>query len=219
MVNNKGYKQSDFFKSRDMSYLSRSEIAKKEYIETRDTLKKSINYIQQQNAVIRNYYKIDRLNVIADFCSGNTFNGYFALSREYTKYVWLIDERFSKSSNVLSTYYQRYVPRTIYMQGNIFLKDYKIPEYSLVLSIHPCRDLAYRVSEIAIQNRKPIVIVPCCIGGSRKSWIDSFNLLDQYTRYSMKIAQFIEENNFSIMVRAINKNYTTRNNIIIGLPK
>src|SRR3990167_7164263 len=136
MVNNKGYKQSDFFKSRDMSYLSRSEIAKKEYIETRDTLKKSINYIQQQNAVIRNYYKIDRLNVIADFCSGNTFNGYFALSREYTKYVWLIDERFSKSSNILSTYYQRYVPRTVYMADNIFLKDYKIPEYSLVLSIH-----------------------------------------------------------------------------------
>src|SRR3989338_1891601 len=145
MVNNKGYKQSDFFKSRDMSYLSRSEIRKKEYIETRDTLEKSINYI-------RNYYKIDRLNVIADFCSGNTFNGYFALSREYTKYVWLIDERFSKSSNVLSTYYQRYIPRAIYMPGNIFLKDYKLPEYSLILSIHPCRDLAYRVSEIAVQN-------------------------------------------------------------------
>jgi len=212
MVNNKGYKQSDFFKSRDMSYLSRSEIRKKEYIETRDTLKKSINYI-------RNYYKIDRLNIIADFCSGNTFNGYFALSREYTKYVWLIDERFSKSSNVLSTYYQRYVPRTVYMPGNIFLKDYKLPEYSLVLSIHPCRDLAYRVSEIAIQNRKPIVIVPCCIGGPRRSWIDSFSMLDQYTRYSMKIAQFIEENNYSIMIRTINKIFTPRNNIIIGLPK
>lgn len=212
MVNNKGYKQSDFFKSRDMSYLARSEIRKKEYIETRDTLKKSINYI-------RNYYKIDRLNVIADFCSGNTFNGYFALSREYTKYVWFIDERFSKSSNILSTYYQRYVPRTVYMAGNIFLKDYKLPEYSLVLSIHPCRDLAYRVSEIAIQNRKPIVIVPCCIGGPRRSWIDSFSMLDQYTRYSMKIAQFIEENNYSIAIKFINKTFTPRNNIIIGLPK
>lgn len=212
MVNNKGYQQSDFLKSRDMSYLSRSEIRKKEYIETRDTLKKSINYI-------RNYYKIDRLNVIADFCSGNTFNGYFALSREYTKYVWLIDERFSKSSNVLSTYYQRYVPRAVYMAGNIFLKDYKLPEYSLVLSIHPCRDLAYRVSEIAIQNRKPIVIVPCCIGGLRKSWIDSFSMLDSYTRHSMKIAQFIEENNYSIMIKTINEKFTPRNNIIIGLPK
>ena len=30
------------------------------------------------------------------------------------------------------------------------MKDYKIPEYSLVLSIHPCRDLSYRVSEITI---------------------------------------------------------------------
>lgn len=212
MVNNKGYKQSDFFKSRDMSYLSRSEIPKKEYIETRDTIEKSINYI-------RKYYKIDRLNVIADFCSGNTFNGYFALSREYTKYVWLIDQRFSKSSSRLSTYYQRYISRTVYMVDNIFLKFYKIPEYSLVLSIHPCRDLAYRISEIAIQNRKPIVIVPCCVGGPRTSWIDSFALLDQYTRYSMKIAQFIEENDYLIKIKNINKKFTTRNNIIIGLPK
>lgn len=208
----KGYRQSDFFKSRDMSYLFRSGIKKKEYIETRDTFKKSID-------LIRNYYKIDRLNVVVDFCSGNNFNGYFALSRGYTKYVWFIDERFSKSSNLLSTYYQRYVPRTVYMQGNIFLKDYKIPKNSLVLSIHPCRDLAYRVSEIAIQNKKPIVIVPCCVGGSRRSWIDGFSNLDQYTRYSMKIAQFIEENNYSIMIRTINKTFTPRNNIIIGLPK
>lgn len=212
MVNNKGYKQSDFIKSRDMSYLSRSEIRKKEYVETRDTLEKSIGYI-------RNYYKVGRLNVIADFCSGNTFNGYFALSREYAKYVWLIDERFSKSSSILSTYYQRYVSRTVYMTDNIFLKDYKIPEYSLVLSIHPCRDLAYRVSEIAIQNRRPIVIVPCCEGGPRKSWIDSFSILDRYTRHSMKIAQFIEENNYSITIRTINKSFTPKNNIIIGLPK
>lgn len=212
MVNNKGYKQSDFLKSRDMSYLSRSEIPKKEYIETKDTLEKSICHI-------RDYYKVDRLNVIADFCCGHTFNGYFALTRGYAKYIWFIDERFSKSSGVLSTYYQRYIPRTVYMQGNIFLKDYKIPEYSLVLSIHPCRDSAYRVSEIAIQNRKPIVIVPCCIGGNRKSWIDSFNMLDQYTRYSMKIAQFIEENDYKIIIRAINKNYTPKNNIIIGIPK
>lgn len=212
MVNNKGYAKSDIFKSKDMSYLSRSGIRKKEYVETKDTLGKSIN-------IIRNYYKIDRLNIIADFCSGNTFNGYFALSREYTKYVWFIDERYSKSSGILSTYYQRYVPRTIYMADNIFLKDYKIPEYSLVLSIHPCKDLAYRVSEIAIQNKKPIVIVPCCIGGKRYSWIDSFNDVDKYTRYSMKIAQFIEENGYSIKVRSINKKFTPRNNIIIGLPK
>ncbi len=212
MVNNKGYEPSDFVKSRDMSYLSRAEIRKKEYIETRDTLKKSIN-------VIRDYYGVDRLNVIADFCSGNTFNGYFALSREYAKYVWLIDQRFSKSSGVLSTYYQRFVPRTVYMEENIFLKDFKIPEYSLVLSIHPCRDLAYRISEIAIQNRKPIVVVPCCVGGPRRSWIDAFGGLDQYTRYSMKIAQFIEENNYSITIRTINKKFTPKNNIIIGLPK
>ncbi len=212
-MDNKGYKQSDFLKSKDMSYLFRSGIRKKEYIETRDTLEKSINHI-------RSYYKIDRLNIIADFCSGNTFNGYFALSRGYTKYVWLIDERFSKSSNLLSTYYQKFVPRTVYITGSIFLKDYKIPEYSLVLSVHPCKDLAYRVSEIAIENRKPIVIVPCCIGGSRRtSWIDGFSNVDQYTRYSMKIAQFIEEHNYSISIRTINKNYTARNNIIIGIPK
>lgn len=208
----KPYLQKDLLKSHDMSYLSRCFIEKKEYIETKDTLEKSIKFI-------REYYKIGRLNVIADFCSGHTFNALFALSRNYSKYVWCIDSRFPDSSYRLQTYYQKYVPRMVLKQGNIFLNDYKIPEYSLVLSVHPCRDLSYRIAEIAAQNRSPIVIVPCCIGGHRKSWIDEFSNINGYDRHSMKIAQFLEERNYDIKIRTINKNYTPRNNIVIGLPR
>ena len=209
----KPYPQKDLLRSHDMSYLSRCFIEKKEYIETKDTLEKSIRFV-------RDYYKIDRLNVIADFCSGHTFNALFALSRNYSKYVWCIDSRFPDSSYRLQTYYQKYMPRMILKQENIFLNDYSIPKYSLVLSIHPCRDLSYRIAEIAIQSRLPAVIVPCCVGGNRrKSWIDGFSNINTYDRHSMKVAQFLEEHSYDIKIRTINKNYTPRNNIIIGLPQ
>lgn len=209
----KPYPQKDLLKSHDMSYLSRCFIEKKEYIETKDTLEKSIKFV-------RDYYKIDRLNIIADFCSGHTFNALFALSRNYCKFVWCIDSRFPDSSYRLQTYYQKYVPRMVLKQGNIFLNDYKIPEYSLVLSVHPCRDLSYRVAEIAVQNRLPAVIVPCCTGGNgRKSWIDGFSHINGYDRHCMKIAQFLEERDYDIRIRTINKNYTPKNNIVIGLPQ
>lgn len=212
-VHMKPYPQKDLLKSRDMSYLSRCFIEKKEYIETKDTLEKSIQFI-------RDYYKIDRLDTIVDFCSGHTFNASFALSRNYSKYVLCIDSRFPNSSNRLQTYYQKYMPRMILKQENIFTNNYNIPKLSLVLSIHPCRDLSYRVSEIAIQNRVPIVIVPCCTGGNnRRSWIDDFPDINRYDRHSMKIAQFLEEYGYNIRIRSINKNYTPRNNIIIGLPR
>ena len=56
----KPYPQKDLLKSNDMSYLSRCLIEKKEYIETRDTLEKSIKFIKE-------YYNTGRLNVIVDF--------------------------------------------------------------------------------------------------------------------------------------------------------
>lgn len=208
----KQYLQKDLMKSHDMSYLSRCLIEKKEYIETKDTLEKSIKFI-------RDFYCVDRLNVIADFCSGHTFNALFALSRNYSKYAWCIDSRFPDSSYKLQTYYQKYVPRMVLIQESIFLNNYSIPNYSLVLSIHPCRDLSYRVAEIAAQNKLPIIIVPCCVGGNRKSWIDEFPGISRYDRHSMKVAQFLEERNYDIKVKAISKTYTPRNSIIIGLPK
>ncbi len=137
----------------------------------------------------------------------------------YSKYVWSVDSIFPDSSYRLQTYYQRYVPILILRQDNIFLTNYKIPKYSLVLSIHPCGDLSYRIAEIATDNRSPIIIVPCCVGGHRKSWIDGFDHIDIYDRHSMKIAQFIEERNYNIKIRTINKSYTPKNNVIIGLPR
>ena len=209
----KPYPQKDLMKSNDMSYLSRCLIEKKEYIETRDTLEKSIKFIKK-------YYNTGRLNVIVDFCSGHTFNALFALSRNYSKYVWCIDSRFPDSAYRLQTYYQKHVPRMVLRQDNIFLTEYKIPQLSLVLSVHPCRDLSYRIAEIAAQNRAPIVIVPCCTGGNnRKSWIDGFSGINQYDRHCMKIAQFLEERNYDIKIRNINKAYTPKNNIVIGLPR
>lgn len=206
------YNNEELLKIRDMSYLSECHVQKKEYIETRDTFEKSID-------IVKKYYGIDRLNLIADFCSGHTFNAFFALSRNYTKYVWVHDTLFPKASEKLPSYYLNYTSRVEHRQGNIFLNKYIFPNFSLVTSIHPCRDLSFRVAEIAIENNIPLVIVPCCNGGNRKSWVDEFQDIGAHTRHAMKVAQFIESNNYEIKVKTINKNYTPRNYIIIGIPK
>ena len=206
------YTSEELCKNRDMSYLHKCNVDKKEYVETKDTLEKSIK-------IIRDFYNIDRLNLIADFCSGHTFNAFFALTRNYTKYVWIHDIRFPKAAEKLPSYYLNYASRIEHRQGNIFLNNYSFPEFSMVLSVHPCKDMSYRVAEIAIQNKVPLVIVPCCVGGRRKSWVDEFPNIDTHTRHAMKLTQFIECNNYDIKIKTINKTYTPRNYIIIGTPK
>lgn len=206
------YTPEELSKNRDMSNLSKCGVEKKEYIESKDTLEKSIK-------IIREYYGVGRLNLIADFCSGNTFNGFFALTRNYTKYVWFHDIKFPIAAELLPTYYINYASRVEHRQGNIFLDKYSFPEFSMVLAVHPCGDLAYRVAEIAIENKVPIVIVPCCTGGNRKSWVDEFPDINAHSRHAMKVVEYIQSYNYDVKVKTINRAYTPRNYIIIGTPK
>ena len=205
------YNKNDF-KTRDMSYLYESNIDKKEFFETKQTIDKAM-------PIIRNFFGVDRLNTIYDICSGHSFSCFYAVTRDVTKYAISIDYRNPESTYKISSYYPQFMSRVAYKEADIFLTDFKIDSNSVVLGIHPCRDLAFRVAEIAIQNRVPVVLVPCCKGGNVKSWIDSFDNLSDYQRYTMKIAEFIDVNNYEIRVKKINEIYTPKNNIIIGLPR
>jgi len=205
------YSQSDF-KTRDMSYLHECNVDKKEFFESSITLDKSIKYAKR-------YYGINRLDTIYDFCAGHSFSCYYALTRNYTKYAISIDIRHPNSHTKVASYYPQMIPRVQYIQNNIFLTDYKIPKNCLVLGIHPCRDLVFRIVEIAIQNKVPFVCVPCCKAKVRiKSWIDCFDDLSDYQRYSMKIVQFASSKGYDITIKKINAKYTPKNFIIIGIP-
>jgi len=205
------YSKKDL-KTRDMSYLLESNIDKKEFFESKQTIDKSM-------PIIRKFFGVDRLNIIYDFCSGHSFSCFYAVTRDVTKYAISIDQRNPESTYKISSYYPQFMSRVTYKEANIFTNDFKIEANSVVLGIHPCRDLAFRVAEIAVTNRVPIVIVPCCKGGNVKSWIDSFDDLSDYQRYSMKIAEYIDVNNYEIHVKKINTIYTPKNIIIIGLPR
>lgn len=206
------YSQKDF-KVRDMSYLHECHVDKKEFFETSITLDKSVSDIKK-------YYGISRLDTLYDFCSGHSFTCYYALSRNMTKYAVSIDIRHPNAHTKIASYYPQMISRVTYIQQNIFLNEYKIPQNCMVVGIHPCRDLVFRVAEIAIQNKVPFAIVPCCKGRMGiKSWVDSFEDLSDYQRYAMKVVQYVAERNYNITIKKINEKYTPRNFIIIGIPK
>lgn len=206
------YTRKELSSSRDLSILCSSNVRRKEYYETEQTLKKSIK-------VLRTLTGIHIFKNIYDFCSGHTFNAFYALSRDYAKHAVVFDHKFPKASCKIESYYPRLLPRVQHVEEDIFTHQYNLQPNSFIISIHPCRELAYRVSEIAIQNKLPIVIVPCCPGGSRKlSWLDAFSNINDYDRHAMKVAEFLSSHNYSIKIREINEKYTPRNKIIIGIP-
>lgn len=205
------YGKSDF-KTRDMSYLYECNVDKKEFFESKETLDKSIK-------TMRKHYGVDRLDTIYDFCSGHSFSCYYALTHNYTKYAIAVDIRHPNAHTKVASYYPQMIPRVQYIENNIFLNEYKIPQNCMVLGIHPCRDLVFRVMEIAIQNRVPFAVVPCCKKKNIPSWLDDFDCLTDYQRYAMKVTQFAVSKGYNVSIKKINEKYTPRNFIIIGLPK
>lgn len=210
---NKYFTQKEIMKSSDKGKLSLCNIPRKEFYETEQTIKKGFKTLRKMTntPTFKHFY---------DFCSGHTFNAHYALSRHYAKYADVYDIKFPMSSKKLETYYSSLFSRIQHHEENIFTNHYNLDKHSIVFSIHPCQDLSYRVSEIAIQNQLPIIIVPCCIAKNhRVTWIDSFEGINTYDKHVMKVAEFIASNNYEVQIKTINQKYTPRNKIIIGVPK
>lgn len=200
------------FKTRDMSYLSNCNIQKKEFFESKETIDKSIKYITR-------HLKISKLNVIYDICAGHSFTCLYALSRNYAKYAISIDIKHPQSCDRILSFYPQLFGRISYIQNDIYKTNHKTLPNSMIVGIHPCKGLAFRIAEIAIQNKCPCVIVPCCASGTqKKSWIDSFPDLSEYHRYTMRIVEMLSSNGFEITIKTINPKYTPKNYIIIGIP-
>ncbi len=206
------YTRKNLFQSRDMSVLALCQVNRKEYFETRESFRKSIKILRKSTGIktFKNIY---------DCCSGHTFNAFYALSHQYAKYATVFDRRFPRAAQELQGWYSRYLPRIQYVEENIFTHEYNLEPHSLVFSIHPCRALAFRVAEIAIQNSLPCVIVPCCPGGSQKiPWLDAYPGINHYDKHAMKVAEYLSSHGYIIKIKEINEKYTPRNKIIIGIP-
>ena len=205
------YTEKELSKNMHARNLKFAHVKRKELYETSITLDKSLKVIKQ-------HYGTDRLHTVYDFCSGHTFNGYYAVSKNYSKFAVCIDIKFPKSSYRLETLYNQRL-RVEHREEDIYKTDYNLNPNSVVLSIHPCKTLSYRVTDIAIKNKLPIVIVPCCECKSPHSTsLHDLNIINKYTKHCLGIIMWLEHNNYTIRTKEINQAFTPKNMIIIGIP-
>lgn len=208
------YTLKEVLRNRDLGRVMLSKIKRKEYFETTITIDKSLK-------LIKNHFKVKRLHTVYDICSGHGFNALYSVVKNHAKYSVSIERRFPRASYRLQEHYNRFRNRVEYREQDIYKNDYSgLEKISLILSIHPCRKLAYRVCDIAIKNRLPIVIVPCCECKSPYgSFLDTFFYIDKYSRHCLSISEHLSKNEYTISTRFINPCHTPKNCIIIGLPK
>ena len=197
--------------SRDAGYLKMSRVPAKEYYETADVFRKGITHVLKTQSM-------SRFNVIYDFCASHGFNIVYTLARNKAKYGPAIDIHPSKASRRLWSYYPRLSARMNYRQENIYKTEYNLEDNSLVLAIHPCRNLCNIVVNIAIKNSLPIVVSPCCIGKQKNSLVSKFNDISPYTRWCINVAEPLQDAGYNIHVKQIRRSVTPVNNIIIGIP-
>ena len=204
------YPQKLLMKSRDSSSLCVSRVKNKEYWETKDTYQKSIPLVLKK-------LKLTRFHTVYDFCSSHGFNIPFIIARNKAKYGIAHDIRPSKASKALWSRYPRIAARMEYRKEDIYTTKYNLKDNSLIMSIHPCKGLALRVCDISIENKLPIVIVPCCIG-KIDPFFAPFENIKKYDKWCLTVGQKLTKANYNISIKYIRKSATPVNTIIIGTP-
>lgn len=197
-------------KSRDASSMELSHIDGKEYWETHDVFKKGVLHVLKQS-------NLTRFHTIHDFCTGHGANIPYAIARNKAKYGVAYNIFAPKSSKKLWSYYGRIAARMEYRIEDIYQNEYNLEDNSLVLSIHPCRGLALRVCDIAIDNGSPIVISPCCIG-KIDPFLAPFENIKKYDKWCLTIGQRLTKAGYKLAVRQIRKSATPVGAIIVGIP-
>ena len=210
-MSNYHYPQKLLMKSHDAGNMELSHIPIKEYWETHDVYKKSIPYILKK-------LNLSRFHTIHDFCAGHGANIPYAITRNKAKYGVAHNIFAPKSSKKLWSYYGRIAARMTYKIEDIYQEEYNLEDNSLVLSIHPCRGLALRVCDIAIENKAPIVISPCCTG-KIDPFFAPFENIKKYDKWCLTVGQRLTKAGYDLTVRKIRTSATPVGAIIIGIPK
>jgi hypothetical protein len=206
------YPQKLLKASRDASNMYLSRIPLKEFYETKDVYKKTIPHILKK-------LHISRFHTVHDFCAGHGANCPYIVSRNKAKFAIAHNIHAPLSSERLWRRYPRIAGRLTYKEEDIYTTEYNLEDNSLVLAIHPCSNLAHRVVEIAIENRAPVVVSPCCVGKRKNSLISKFDNVPRYTQWCIAVAEPLDRAGYDIQVRYIRAGATPVNTIIMGIPK
>jgi len=121
---------------------------------------------------------------VVDLCSGNSLTGILAVHLLPVKEAIAYDKR-NRSFNMKRIKRFEYNVADIYNDGEI-----RIPENSIIISVHPCGKLALQVIDIYNKrdNAKHLALMPCCVGNLSGVMPRIVKLIGKYEAWSYKLS-------------------------------
>jgi len=186
-----------------VTLVSEAEINNKEFEE--------IKYFNEQ---IKDYI---HLEIMYDLCAGNGLNGFYNLYNNQSRFVHFYDIKENQHFEKLARHFSAYD----YHLKDIHQTKIISRENSGFTSIHACNNLTDRVIEIAISNRKPFAVMPCCYEYHNNDHF-SPELIDYFKNKEDAIdaarVKYIQDRDYTAIIRNIPEEITKKNRILIGLP-
>lgn len=146
---------------------------------------------------------------VLDLCAGNSLTSVIAAHLFPIKHSVAVDVRKKKEKLFRNTRNFYYVQKSIYDDDIHKMVD----ENTIIISVHPCQNLARRVIQIFNNSPSPmIVLMPCCNGN-----VERVPNEDKYLTWCRHLYSLLETSNI-IMTRD-EKCLSEKNNIIIGKKK
>jgi len=128
---------------------------------------------------------------ILDLCAGNALVSIIAAHLLPIQKCFAVDKRERKRE------WQK-VKKFSYQQADIYDNNFQYETPTIVVAIHPCKDLAERVIEIYQQrNLDHIILMPCCKGKiGPQCFFTKFEqaMFDSYEKWCVYLARKINAN-------------------------
>ncbi|MFH1317346.1 MAG: methyltransferase [Candidatus Woesearchaeota archaeon] len=190
-----------------LGYAMQAGIELKEFNEARF-------FYQQVSQIFQKKY-----STVYDLCAGNGLNGFYWLMNKDARRVGFYDSAENKNFRRLARNFRDHE----YNLGDIMEIDFQdTPEDSAFLSIHACGNLTDRVIGIALSQRKPFAVMPCCYNYHDNPYFNSeminyfHNPKDAIDACRIRMA---EQKGFRVLLRNIPEEVTDMNRIITGIPE
>ncbi|MFH1439793.1 MAG: methyltransferase [Candidatus Woesearchaeota archaeon] len=205
-------------------------------IEEKEELEASCFY-QQVSRVLENHGVC--LDAVIDLCAGNSLNsalwllyGYnvYAIDNKETRFSeavrWKIDEKYPHNFH----YSKKDVEETSFTDYVYEIVD-KYEKRCIITAVHACGKLTDRTISIAVRYDLPFAVVPCCHNTNLEGMLAPFDQSNEHLQdqvaYFEDIRAYIDlmrinyatEQGYKVVLKALPKQVTEKNRIIIGLPK
>ena len=128
---------------------------------------------------------------VLDLCAGNALTGVLCTFLYKTDGVYAIDTKPRRIPEA-----RERIQRFQYIKGSVFengLIDQLITDRTILVSVHPCRQLAQQVVNIYNMTRaKALFMMPCCNGTfqtSQHTWRTAGSMIGMYEAWCLYLAE------------------------------